>query len=138
MSSFQWLILIAGVFEILLISILVILFIKLRTSQALLLKLQNKQEAFLSRLDFNAKLEQELLSNFEKRQQELTRLDARLERRAHTLQGLLEQADAFAHSPVFLKQTILNGYRRGQSIEALARSTGLSIDEIEVVIDQEG
>ena len=138
MSSFQWLIILSGIFEIILISITVFIFFKLRKSQSLILKLQNKQEEFLSRIDFNAKLEQELVSNFEERQNHLSRLDARLERRANTLQGLLEQADAFANSPVFLKQTILTGYRRGQSIEALARSTGLSIDEVEVIVDQEG
>ncbi|MGX9365319.1 hypothetical protein ACTVJH_04680 [Desulfoplanes sp. PS50] len=138
MSSFQWLIILSGIFEIILISITVFIFFKLRRSQSLILKLQNKQEEFLSRIDFNAKLEQELVSNFEERQNHLSRLDARLERRANTLQGLLEQADAFANSPVFLKQTILAGYRRGQSIEALARSTGLSIDEVEVIVDQEG
>jgi SRSO17 transposase len=138
MSSFQWLIILSGLFELILISIIIVIFLKLRKSQSLILQLQNKQEDFLARLDFNAKLEQELVSSFEERQKQLSRLDARLEQRANTLQGLLEQADAFAHSPAFLKQTILTGYRRGQSVEALARSTGLSMDEIEVIIDQEG
>ncbi|WP_462325335.1 hypothetical protein [Desulfoplanes sp.] len=137
MSSFQWLIAFSGVLEIVLISVVAVMFIKLRKSESLILQLQTKQEEFLSRLDFNAKLEQELVANFEERQKILSSLDARLERRANTLQGLLEQADAFAQSPVFLKQTILKGYRHGQSIEALARSTGLSIEEVEVIIDQE-
>ncbi len=138
MSSFQWLIILSGIFEIVLIAIIITIFIKLRTSQALLLELQDKQKGLLSRLDFNAKLEKELVSNFEERQKQLAQLDARLEQRAKTLQELLKQADAFTNSPVFLKQTVLNGYRRGQTVHDLARTTGLSIDEIEVIIDQEG
>ena len=137
MSSFEWLIITSSLFEVILISVVVVIFIKLRKSESLILQLQNKQKEFLARLDFNAKLEQELIANFEERQKILSRLDNQLELKSKTLKGLLEQANAYAKSPIFLKQTILAGYRRGQSVQALSRATGLSEEEVEVIIDQE-
>ena len=52
------------------------------------------------------------------------------------MRRLLEQAETFTKSPQFLRQTILSGFKRGHSIQALAQSTGLSEDEVELILDQ--
>jgi hypothetical protein len=52
------------------------------------------------------------------------------------MRRLLEQAETFTKSPQFLRQTILSGSKRGLSVQALAQSTGLSTDEVELILDQ--
>ena len=84
----------------------------------------------------NARLEQEIVSTFAKRQEELVALEEKLHYRAVEMRRLLEQAENFTKSPQFLRQTILSGFRRGQSAQALAQATGLSVDEVELILDQ--
>ena len=55
-----------------------------------------------------------------------------------TLNKLLKQADEYARSPQFLRQVIITGSRQGKSVKELSRATGLSIDEVELIIDQSG
>lgn len=131
-----WILAISTLLELGLLSLAVLFFIKLRKSESLLQTLQDRQHEFLQRLDFNARLENELVNTFAKRQDELAALEEKLQHRALEMRRLLEQADTFTKSPQFLRQTILSGYRRGQSARALAQATGLSVDEVELIIDQ--
>lgn len=111
-------------------------YIKLVKSETLVRALQDKQQEFLQRLDFNARLEKEIVDTFAKRQEELALLEEKLHQRTTEMRRLLEQAENFTKSPQFLRQTILSGFRRGQSAEALAQATGLSVDEVELILDQ--
>jgi uncharacterized protein HemX len=131
-----WILAISTLLEVALLSLAVIFFIKLKKSENLLQTLQDRQHEFLQRLDFNARLENELVNTFAKRQEELAALEEKLQHRAVEMRRLLEQAENFTKSPQFLRQTILSGFRRGQSVDALAQATGLSVDEIELIIDQ--
>lgn len=131
-----WILAISTLLEVVLLSLAVVFFIKLKKSENLLQTLQDRQHEFLQRLDFNARLENELVSTFAQRQAELAALEEKLQHRAVEMRRLLEQAENFTKSPQFLRQTILSGFRRGQSVAALAQATGLSVDEIELIIDQ--
>ncbi len=122
--------------EILLLVLAFFFFLKLKKSELLVRSLQDRQEEFLQRLDMNARLEQEIVSTFAKRQEELVALEEKLHYRAVEMRRLLEQAENFTKSPQFLRQTILSGFRRGQSAQALAQTTGLSVDEVELILDQ--
>ncbi len=131
-----WILAISTLLEVVLLSLAVLFFIKLKKSENLLQTLQDRQHEFLQRLDFNARLETELVNTFAQRQAELAALEEKLQNRAVEMRRLLEQAENFTKSPQFLRQTILSGFRRGQSVAALAQATGLSIDEIELILDQ--
>ncbi len=131
-----WILAISTLLEVVLLSLAVLFFIKLKKSENLLQTLQDRQHEFLQRLDFNARLETELVNTFAQRQAELAALEEKLQSRAVEMRRLLEQAENFTKSPQFLRQTILSGFRRGQSVAALAQATGLSIDEIELILDQ--
>ena len=122
--------------EILLIVLAFFFYRKLKKSELLVRSLQDRQEEFLQKLDINARLEKEIIGTFTKRQEELTALEEKLHYRAVEMRRLLEQAENFTKSPQFLRQTILSGFKRGQSAEALAQSTGLSVDEVELILDQ--
>jgi len=119
-----------------LIALAVFFYSKLKKSELLVRSLQDRQDEFLQKLDMNARLEKEIIGTFTKRQEELTALEEKLHYRAVEMRRLLEQAENFTKSPQFLRQTILSGFKRGQSAEALAQSTGLSVDEVELILDQ--
>lgn len=131
-----WILITSTAVEILLVILAVLFFLRLKKSEALVRSLQERQHEFLQRLDFNASLEKEIISSFEARQKELTLLEEKLQQRADDLRRLLDQAENFTQSPQFLRQTILNGVKRGQSVAVLAKATGLSIDEVELIVDQ--
>lgn len=122
--------------ELVLLFVVIAFYLRLRKSEALIARLQTKQEEFLNKLRANAQLEQELVDSFESRQSELARLDTLLSDRVIALNKLLKQADEFAKSPQFLRQVIITGHRQGKSVKDLARATGLSADEVELIIDQ--
>lgn len=122
--------------ELVLLFVVIAFYLRLRKSEALIARLQTKQEEFLNKLRANAQLEQELVDSFENRQNELARLDTLLSDRVIALNKLLKQADEFAKSPQFLRQVIITGHRQGKSVKDLARATGLSADEVELIIDQ--
>ncbi len=122
--------------ELVLLFVVIAFYLRLRKSEALIARLQTKQEEFLNKLRANAQLEQELVDSFESRQNELARLDTLLADRVIALNKLLKQADEFAKSPQFLRQVIITGHRQGKSIKELSRATGLSADEVELIIDQ--
>jgi hypothetical protein len=131
-----WILAASTVMEILLIALAIFFYSKLKKSELLVRSLQDRQDEFLQKLDMNARLEKEIIGTFTKRQEELTALEEKLHYRAVEMRRLLEQAENFTKSPQFLRQTILSGFKRGQSAEALAQSTGLSVDEVELILDQ--
>jgi hypothetical protein len=131
-----WILTASTLMEILLIVLAFFFYRKLKKSELLVRSLQDRQEEFLQKLDMNARLEKEIIGTFTKRQEELTALEEKLHYRAVEMRRLLEQAENFTKSPQFLRQTILSGFKRGQSAEALAQSTGLSVDEVELILDQ--
>lgn len=131
-----WVLASSTLVEILLLVLAFFFFLKLKKSELLVRSIQDRQEEFLQRLDMNARLEQEIVGTFAKRQEELVALEEKLHYRALEMRRLLEQAENFTKSPQFLRQTILSGFRRGQSAQALAQATGLSVDEVELILDQ--
>ena len=133
-----WLLALVTVFELVLFFLLLSFFRRLRRSEELLLKLQTGQASLLANLEQNAQLEQDLVSSFVERQHELKNLDVRLEDRVATLTRLLNQAEAVSRSPQFLRELILSGVRQGKSPLELARATGLSLDEVKLILAQAG
>jgi len=122
--------------ELALLFVVIIFYLRLRKSETLIARMQTRQEEFLNKLRANAQLEQELVDSFERRQDELSRLDGQLTERVVILNKLLKQADEYARSPQFLRQVIISGNRQGKSPKELAKTTGLSVDEVELIIDQ--
>lgn len=136
-SSFIFL-LFLSLSELALLGLLLVFFQRLKRSETILNALQQNQESLLSKLHFNAELEQELVITFEKRQAELSKLDDQLEQRAEELRKLVKQAEQISHSPQFMREVIISGSRKGKSPQALALSTGLSVDEVELILEQAG
>lgn len=120
--------------EIALLSIVILFFIRLRKSEALLSQVQAKHEEFINRLHFNAQLENEMVATFEQRQIELAGINDELEDKIKKLKKLMRQADEYSKSPQFLRQIVLDGHKAGKSPAVLARKTGLSLEEIEIII----
>lgn len=135
MNSFQWTILGVSAIEIIILVLVFIFFYRLRKSEALLARMQENQKSFIEKLDFNAQLEKELVSTFEERQKELVNLDAQMENRIKELNKLVKQAEKFSRSPNFMKNVIISGHKNGRSIDELVQATGLSRDEVELIID---
>lgn len=136
MTGYSTLIIFLTLCELVLLLLVVLFFSRLRRSEELLAKLQLNQDTFIKKLDFNARLEQELVSSFQSRQAELAELDQKLEQRRAELEKLVKKAEEFSRSPDFLRQVIANGARRGQSAQALAKATGLALDEVELILAQ--
>lgn len=126
--------LIGSLVEILVLLAIFIFFSRLKRSEKLLDTLQSSQEQLLQKLHFNAELEQDLMDSFARRQQELQALDRLLEDRAQALRKLLEQAEAVTRSPMVLRESILSGYKAGKSIGELSMQSGLSRDEIRLIL----
>ena len=131
-----WLLILASLTEVLLFIGLVVFFVRLRRSEALLNTLQANQEQLLARLHLNAELEQELMDSYAQRQAELQALDHKLEERVLSLKTLLMEADGVNRSPQLLREIIVAGSRSGKSLQDLARSTNLSIDEIRLILSK--
>jgi len=136
MSPSLLLLFLVSLTELALLVVVLVFFLRLRRSEALLGALQEKQELLLRKLHFNAELEQELVSTFAKRQEVLAGLDQRLQDRAAELEKLLRQAEQVSRSPRFLREVVLSGLRQGKSAQALALATGLSVDEVELIVGQ--
>lgn len=132
-----WLLVFLSCIELLLFFAVVVFYVRLRRSEQALNELQSKQEALLERLASNAQLEQELVASFHHRQAELEGLNEDMAEQAEALTELIRQAERITRSPQSLRQIILNGHRRGQSARALAHSTGLSVEEVELILMEE-
>ncbi len=138
MTLQEWLLLLLTGSELALLVLVVGFFSRLRKSEDLLAALQNNQAELVGKLEKSASVEQELLESFEQRQRELLRLEDKLESRARELGRLVKQAEELSRSPDFLRQIVLAGHKKGQSAKALAKSTGLGQDEVELIIAQAG
>jgi hypothetical protein len=136
MTSFEWMLLGVTATELMLLVVLIAFFWRLRKSEALLDQLQQNQGALLNKLHFNAELEQEIVASFEKRQKELAVLDERLEMRKRELQKIISLAEEYCRSPRFLRHVIIEGRRAGKSVEELAKAAGLTIDEVELILER--
>ncbi|SIO38202.1 hypothetical protein [Halodesulfovibrio marinisediminis] len=134
MTFSQLFLLIISGSELLLLVLLIVFYMRLRKSEALLTSMQAGQESLVAKMHFNAELEQEIVDSFAKRQQELQVLETQLEARAQELRTLLEQAEAVSRSPQFLRELILTGRKKGQTVPQLAKATNLSIDEVELIL----
>jgi len=122
--------------ELLLLILVVGFFARLRRSEDMLSALQGNQAELMGKLQRSAQVEQELIDSFEDRQRELVRLEDKLAARARELGKLLKQAEEISRSPDFLRQVVLNGLKKGQSARELAKATGLTQDEVELIISQ--
>lgn len=129
-----WLLAAVSVFELVLFFLLLSFFRRLKKSEELLLTLQAGQRSLLASLEENARLEKDLVASFVERQHELKNLDHQLEERAAALRRLLEQAETVMRSPQFLRELILSGARQGKTPLELARGTGLSLDEVQLIL----
>ncbi|MDR1947107.1 MAG: hypothetical protein LBQ51_08085 [Desulfovibrio sp.] len=123
--------------ELVLFILLLRFFTRLRKSENLYLQLAGNQQSLMDKLHANAELERELVQSFAARQAELRKLDADLEKRAGELRSLLEQAERIGRSPQFLRGLIKSGSREGRSPAQLAKATGLSLDEVQLILAQE-
>lgn len=122
--------------ELLLLFLVIVFFLRLKKSEKTMNELVEKHSQMLQKLRFNAELEQELVSSFETRQQELVELDKKLKTRADELTRLIKQAETMSRSPDFLRQVILEGRRQGKTPQAIAKNTGLSVEEVELIMEQ--
>jgi uncharacterized protein HemX len=138
MTLAPWILILLTVFELLLLGLVFLFFWRLKRSEALLSQLQQKQESLLGSLRFNEELERELVGTFTQRQAELGELNEQLEARARELTRLIQRAEKLSRSPQFLRQTILSAHRQGQSVQAMAEATGLSPDEVELILSESG
>ena len=127
-----------SVLELMVLGGVLFFYLRLRRSEAMLNALQGNQEALLARIEMNARLEREIVATFAQRQAELQNLDEKLEERARDLRRLLEQAEGISRSPQFLRELILNGRHKGLTSRQIARNSGLSVDEVELILAQEG
>ncbi len=136
MSLQEWLLIVLTGSELLLLILVVGFFARLRRSEDMLSALQGNQAELMGKLQRSAQVEQELIDSFEDRQRELVRLEDKLSARARELGKLLKQAEEISRSPDFLRQVVLNGLKKGQSARELAKATGLTQDEVELIISQ--
>jgi predicted nuclease with TOPRIM domain len=136
MTYLEWTILATTVIELVLLLVLIGLIVRVRRSEKFMAQLRQNQQELLEKMQFNAQLEQELVSSFQERQAQLSKLDERLHKRTEELNNLLNQADKYCQSPQLIRQIILAGYKKGESPARLARKTELSVEEVEWIIEQ--
>ena len=130
------LLIIVSLIEIVLFALLLRFFSRLRRSEDLLTRLRDNQDSLLDKLSANAELERELMHSFHTRQNELRLVSEKVEQRAAELAALVEQAEAISRSPQFLRELIIAGKKKGRSPAQLAKATGLSLDEVELILLQ--
>ncbi len=132
----QYILIFLSLAELILFILLLAFFRRLKHSEQLLTKLQSGQQNLLDKLQANAELEHEITQTFAVRQQELQVLNQLLQQRSDELQKLVEQAEAISRSPQFLRELIITGTKKGRSPLQLAKATGLSLDEIELILSE--
>ena len=130
------LIILFSVSEVVLLVVVILFFLRLKKSETLLSGIQANQDEFIKRLQFNTQLESELVATFEQRQQELVALNNQLEKKAAELKRLVDLANEYCKSPQFMREIIIQGHRTGKTPAQMAKSSGLSLEEIELIIDQ--
>ncbi len=128
---------ISSLIEIILLGTVIYIFYRLRKSEDLLFSLRQSQKSLVDKLTFSEQMEKELIKSFEDRQRELLSLDVKLEKKIKELKHLLKQLEEYSNSPKILKEIIIKGHKQGESVESLSLRTGLSIEEIEWILEQE-
>lgn len=131
-----WIIGVITIAETILVVMVFLFFLRLRRSEVTLAQLQSNQEHVLESIYRNAALEQELVDSFSQRQEQLIILNKGLEERIRILQKLIDQAASISRSPQFLREVILAGKKKGQTPAQIARSTGLAVDEVELILSR--
>jgi hypothetical protein len=131
-----WILVVISLAELLLFILILRFFSRLRKSEALLLTLSTGQQSLMDKLRANAELERELVQSFATRQASMQALSVSIDERIAELSGLLEQAQALSRSPHFLRELILSGRKKGRTSTQLAKATGLSLDEVELILAQ--
>jgi hypothetical protein len=131
-----WFLLLISVTEIVLIVLVLRFFSRLKRSEDLLSRLRDGQDSLLDKLKANAEIERELMGSFITRQAELAALGAKVQERSAELKKLLDQAEAVSRSPQFLREIINQGKKRGHTPQQMAKATGLSLDEVELILAQ--
>ncbi|MBG0778042.1 MAG: hypothetical protein H0S85_16570 [Desulfovibrionaceae bacterium] len=134
----QWFLVLLSLTELLLLLVLALFFWRLRRSEAVVNELQRKQEEFVSKLHFNAELEQELVASFQERQRQLGQLDDMLAAKIKELRGLVARAERMCRTTDYLRDLVIRGRREGRSVEELADVAGLSVDEVELILMKAG
>ena len=132
----NWILIISSILELILLIAVITILIKLKKSDILMIKLKNSQKELVEKLTFNTQLEKELIKSFEERQRELSILGSKLESKIEEARKILLELQEASSSPKLLKEIILKGYKRGETIESLSKRTGLSIEEVEWIIEQ--
>ena len=136
MSLQEWLLILLTGSELVLLLLVVGFFARLRRSEDMLASLQENQAQLMLKLHKSAQLEQELLDSFEERQKALMRLEDKLVMREKELSKLLKQAEDVTRSPDLQRQAVLAGLKKGQSAKEIAKSVGLTQDEVELIVAQ--
>lgn len=134
----QWAFILLSCLEVVLLALVIVFFQRLKRSESVLNALQDKQQNLLNKLDFNARLEEQLMDTFRQRQDELINLAEDIERKSDELRELIKQAESISHSPRTKRQAVLNAYRRGMKPRDIARSMNLSVDEVELMLMETG
>ncbi|TVM17146.1 hypothetical protein DPQ33_10160 [Oceanidesulfovibrio indonesiensis] len=134
----QWAFILLSCLEVVLLALVIVFFQRLKRSESVLNALQDKQQNLLNKLDFNARLEEQLVDTFRQRQDELINLAEDIERKSDELRELIKQAESISHSPRTKRQAVLNAYRRGMKPRDIARSMNLSVDEVELMLMETG
>lgn len=136
MTSLEWTILGTTAIELVLLLVLIGLILRVRRSERFMAQLRQNQQELLEKIEYNARLEQELVTSFNERQEQLRKLDQRLSKRTEELNKLLNQAEKYCQSPQLIRQIILSGYKKGETPAELASKTELSVEEVEWIIEQ--
>ncbi|MDR3176575.1 MAG: hypothetical protein LBU06_08600 [Desulfovibrio sp.] len=132
----SWVLIIISIAELALFFLLLRFFIRLRKSEDLLLTLSNGQQGLMEKLRVNSELERELVQSFAVRQAELQKLGEDIDARAAQLRALLDRTEKLGRSPQLLREVIVSGKKKGLSVAQLAKSAGISVDEVELVLAQ--
>ena len=132
-----YLLVLSTIIEVFLLTTIIFIFYRLKKSEDFMFRLKQSQKEVLDKLTFNEQIEKELVKSFEERQRQLALLDSKLEKKLSEAREVLKQLEEASNSPKVLKEIIVKGYKKGQSLESLARRTGLSIEEIEWILEQE-
>ncbi|QJT09702.1 DUF6115 domain-containing protein [Oceanidesulfovibrio marinus] len=134
----QWAFILLSCLEVVLLTLVIVFFQRLKRSESVLNTLQDKQQNLLNKLDFNSRIEEQLMETFRERQNELIRLADDIERKSDELRSLIKQADSISHSPRTKRQAVINAYRRGMSARQIAKAMNLSVDEVELMLMETG
>ncbi len=134
----QWAFILLSCLEVVLLALVIVFFQRLKRSESVLNALQDKQQNLLNKLDFNARLEEQLVDTFRQRQDELINLAEDIEQKSEELRALIKQAESISHSPRTKRQAVLNAHHRGMKPREIAKAMNLSVDEVELMIMETG